>query len=1153
LIKKITYQLFLIAIVLLVAYNAKAQQQTNLVKKQIATKIDSLLLDTLSIVPNTFSITNLPAHYYQIDYINSKLVFLQKPDTDSVAVTYRTFPYHFNKNLQLYNYEEVKNNFQVTPFRPYSIKNASKLIDLGKIEYTGSFGRELSFGNAQDAVLNSNLNLQLSGMLADSIEIAASITDQNLPIQPDGSTTQLNEIDRMYIQFKKRNWQLTAGDIDLRQNNHYYLNFYKRLQGATYENKINISKNIKSNVMLSGAMARGKFTSNTFQGLEGNQGPYRLQGANNEFFFIVLAGTERVFVDGEIMQRGEDQDYIINYNTAEITFTPKMLITKDKRIRVEFEYSDRNYVNTQLYASNQMAIGKKLKLGISYFSNSDSKNAPVNIELNNLQKQFLGLIGDSVQNAFYATVQKDTLSAGKILYQLKDTTVNSILYSIYKYSNDPDSAKFSLGFAELGIGKGNYQVLLNGANGKVYQWIAPINGIKQGSYEPVEFLVAPKKQQIVVLQSDYTINANNNVNVEIALSKNDINTFSSKDKKNDDGLAAKIKYNNTNYITKKSKLESSIAVERNDNKFKTIERLRTPEFNRDWNILNPLEFYNEMLSTAAINFVSQKNNNIKIQATNFTRGEDYNGNRLFASSNYNIKGWLLNATISNTNTNDLLQKGFFIRPTVTIQKSLTKLKNYKLSFTYFSDRNELTNKVGDSLNPISIAFDSYKTSISSDEKLKNKWSLGYTYRNNKIPTYKTLTLSDQAQDWEALLGLNKNPNRMLNVKATFRNLEVKLPQRVNYKSDKTLLGRVEYNFLEWKSLVQGSLLFESGSGQEQRRDFAYLQVPAGQGEYFWQDYNGDGIQQLNEFEIAQFRDQRQFIKIFVPTNQYIKANFNNFNYNLQINPKAILRNAKYKGFNNLLSRMFFKSNFQISKKEISNNVINGNPFKLNKNDTSLISLSRAFSNTFSFNKFSNVWGVDFNHDYRSGKSLLTYGYETRDVNTYSVKVKWNIAKNVLTELGAKNSQNKLSTPTFGNRNYDINTKGLENRVSYVYKNKFRMESTILAENQNNSNLYGGEKANTKSISLESKYNVLQKAALLGKFTYTNIAFTGTANTTTSFIMLNALLPGKNYLWNIDLIKTLKNNLEITLRYEGRKTETSKTVHIGTATMRANFY
>ena len=64
------------------------------------------------------------------------------------------------------------------------------------------------------------------------------------------------------------------------------------------------------------------------------------------------------------------------------------------------------------------------------------------------------------------------------------------------------------------------------------------------------------------------------------------------------------------------------------------------------------------------------------------------------------------------------------------------------------------------------------------------------------------------------------------------------------------------------------------------------------------------------------------------------------------------------------------------------------------------------------------------------------------------------------------------------------------------------------------------------------------------------SYTGAANSTVSYIMLDALLPGKNFLWSMDLTKRLGNNLELNFQYEGRKPGETRTIHTGRASLRA---
>ncbi|MCH8317689.1 MAG: hypothetical protein IIA88_04225, partial [Bacteroidetes bacterium] len=302
---------------------------------------DRLILDTLTIIPNSIKVFSNLGKDIKADYDpnTNTIKFIldtgkKSPslpgdtsrfnrgegdlggEVDSVFICYRVFFFQLNKKKYIRDAAllDSADYYKEKLLHSNIIENREELFSTPGLAKNGNISRGISFGNNQDVSVNSALNLQLNGKLSNDITIIAAISDQNVPFQPEGNTRQIQEFDRIYIQLAHEKGKLTAGDLVLKNKPSNFMRYYKNVQGGMVEANLGRNDSLKSTTIVAAAVSKGKFASIKLDVREGVQGPYKLRGPDNEKFIIVIANSEKVFLDGKRLTRGYNYDYVIDYN-----------------------------------------------------------------------------------------------------------------------------------------------------------------------------------------------------------------------------------------------------------------------------------------------------------------------------------------------------------------------------------------------------------------------------------------------------------------------------------------------------------------------------------------------------------------------------------------------------------------------------------------------------------------------------------------------------------------------------------------------------------------------------------------------------------------------------------------------------------------------
>ncbi|MBL4708262.1 MAG: hypothetical protein JKY48_07475 [Flavobacteriales bacterium] len=1131
-----------------------AQELSNWREKEITPKTDTFLLDTLSIIPSSEVIKKengmlVLTSEYELDFARARLIVNKELIGQKLTIIYRVFPYLFTKKYAHKTLDQIE---QEDPglYDYFTIKENANQRDLFTIDgltKNGSISRGVNFGNNQNLSVNSNLDLQLSGKVTEDISIQAAISDNNLPIQAEGNTQQLQEFDRVFIRLYNEKSNLIAGDFRISRPNSYFMNFNKKVQGGGFSTEFITKRELieKENGVLktsvNAAISRGKFSRYVVNGEEGNQGPYKLEGENNERFIIVLSGTERVYVNGKLMKRGQDNDYVIDYNTAELTFTPNQIINKDQRIVAEFQYSEQNYSRSVLFLENNYKK-EKLTLDFNIYSEQDNKNQPLQQDLTDEEKLKLIEVGDNLSEAISTGIDSVGFDDGQVRYKL----IDSLGIQILVFSKNIDSAIYAARFRFVGLGNGDYVQIQSDANGRVYEFA----GIKKGDHDPSIQLISPKQRQMLTIGGAYDFSKYTRLSMEGAFTNNDLNTFSKNNSKDDRSYGLKLNFEHLQPVLKKDSGEkifwaSKVFYEQRGRNFQFVERYRDVEFERNWNVQGLPLSGNEYLIRAETGF-KQKRRFFKYEVGSFIKGEDYEGIKNGFSANYEKNGFTAKSRGSYLSTK-AQNNSSFLRHYTTVSQ---KIMGVKVGAYFEQEQLQFFKAKSDTLQVNSFDRRIWRVFTEFGDSLSDQLiriSYGETY--DLLPNEFSLKQAQKSENFDFDFSLSKNRNSRLSGKVTYRRFLIEDTSLSFRSPENTLLGRLQYDLKALKGFISSTSFYQLGSGLEFKREYSFLQVNDGQGTHLWNDYNGNAVKEFNEFEVAGANNsfQANYIRVFTPTNDRVSVFSNQFNQVLFLKPNALLNGAK--GWKKIVAKFSNKAAYRVERKTGRQEDIY-NPFLVSVEDTSLVSVNASFANTFYFNRINPKFGAEFFYLNNQNKTLLTNGFQSRTNLQQELRLRYNVSRIHSLELKLTDSKRGNRSEFFTNRDYTILSQKIEPKLIFQPSVKFRL--SLSGTYTDKKNELGSERAFNSSYSTELQFNQAGKGTFALAASFIQINFNATENNSLAFEMLEGLTTGDNITWDLRWQRNLANNLQLNLNYGGRKSGDLNIIHTGGMQVRAFF-
>lgn len=1146
----------LITLLVLLVHNSHAQVKYyyKVVTDTIPINFDNVYsINRVTILPGSETITLrgkiLKKRDYKITY--GKGAFLLADSLpysifDTLCITYQSMDLSLKKeykkrSIEVKYDEKFKDTIRVAKNESGGF-SAESIFGAG-MQKSGTLVRGFTVGTTQDFTLNSGLRLQLSGKLSDEIEIVAALTDENTPIQPEGNTERLDELDKVFIQVKHPNATGTFGDFELQKKFGEFGLINRKLQGL--EGEFNYGG---SNAYFSVASSTGKYNTNLFNGQDGVQGPYGLSGRNNEPNIIIIAGTEKVYLDGIEMKRGENNDYSIDYSIGQITFTTKRLITVASRITVDFEYTDRQFARNFFGAGvNTTFLNNKVSLTVQYTREGDDQNSPIDVTLSDDDKKILAAAGNDRNKASKSGVSlalPDSLGVIRGIYAQVDTIINSVPDTFYVYRPGDPTALYDVSFSYIGEGQADYikQSLGN------YSFV----GKNQGDYAPVIFLPMPELKQV----GNVVLNLNPwdgvSLSLEYAGSLWDQNTFSTLDKDKDYGYARniffkldprKIEIGNISL----GKIGLSYKDRFIQDKFSSADRVDEVEFNRNYNISQTSANENEELREIGLNLIPINQLSINSTYGYLQKGsltsDRFNNSFTLADKNYNVS-----YNLDYVSSVDSSLKSYWLRQTGSASFLLGKLKP-GIDFLAENRKDEYT--ANDSLYSTSLKYYEFDPFLKLIDFKGFNFSAKYMFRNDFAPLNGIML--DQANSMSQNYDLNYNGIKEFqsSFNLTLNDKKYTDPfKQTGLLNSETILIKSQSRFNFWKPIT-GDYYYEVSTQRTAKLQKIFVQVPQGQGNYkYLGDLNNNGIADENEFEPTVY--DGNYILITVPTDKLYPIIDLKTSSKWKINFYDMFDG---RNFIEKFARIFStETDWRVeenSQEEDYKKIYLLHFSDFQNPDKTIRGSNMIQQDVFLFEKEQDL---NFRLRFMQRKSLDQFsgGIEQAYYRERSLRINFKMVQEISNQTDVSTINDFNNAPPLSNTVRAITNNSITSDFSYRPERNIEVGFKIKAGTSTDTYPVKPTVINLNSQVLRFNLSIagngririeLERDELLGNIDNTTVV---------PFELLGANQIGKNYFWRLNFDYRLSSNLQSTVSYDGRLQGVSRAIHTAKAEVRAYF-